>query len=162
MANLKPITEVQEVTQLNGTEKVLLNVDGEAKQANINLITPSGGGNSGEPDIVIELHSPQGPDEQVTVEIVGTYNHAEMVEKIRNNKIVNPLIFYQDTRTSGPGAGERGQCFPVFCSVSPEVPDPHAVGDTGNYIVFVALLRNSFFTIGLSKEGVTSFSTLEG
>lgn len=41
MANLKDINSVSELTEITGTEKVLLNVDGEAKQATVNLIKPA-------------------------------------------------------------------------------------------------------------------------
>lgn len=41
MANLKNITEVPVLESLDGTEKVLLNAGGSAKQANINLIKPA-------------------------------------------------------------------------------------------------------------------------
>ena len=40
MANLKDIREVPELESLSGTEKVLVNVDGEAKQAPVSLIKP--------------------------------------------------------------------------------------------------------------------------
>ena len=40
MANLKNITEVPEVESLSGSEKVLLNVNGGAKQVNVGLIKP--------------------------------------------------------------------------------------------------------------------------
>lgn len=40
MANLKNITDVPEVESLSGSEKVLLNVDGGARQARIDLIKP--------------------------------------------------------------------------------------------------------------------------
>lgn len=40
MADLKKITEVPEVEALKGTEKVLLNVDGSARQAKVELIKP--------------------------------------------------------------------------------------------------------------------------
>lgn len=38
MANLKDISTVPELTALEGTEKLLLNVDGSAKQASVNLV----------------------------------------------------------------------------------------------------------------------------
>ena len=41
MANLKDISTVPELNALEGTEKVLLNVDGSAKQARVDLIKPA-------------------------------------------------------------------------------------------------------------------------
>ena len=40
MANLRDITQVPELEALDGSEKVLLNVDGAAKQARVDLLKP--------------------------------------------------------------------------------------------------------------------------
>lgn len=85
MANLKNITEVPEVEELSGAEKVLLNVDGSAKQARVDLIKPKE-----EWDIDITLTTNYSADEDSSVfemPIIDAGSFDNVKTKILNGEI---------------------------------------------------------------------------
>lgn len=81
MANLKDISTVPELTALEGTEKVLLNVDGSAKQARVDLIKPAE-----EWDLDATINS--APGESGALEFESVLNSENTFDAIKN-KILN-------------------------------------------------------------------------
>ena len=80
MANLKDINEVPVLDTLEGTEKVLLNVDGEAKQAEVGLIKPKC---SGVYDLVIKIKE---EENGVSGTILNEYDFNVIKEKLLNGE----------------------------------------------------------------------------
>jgi hypothetical protein len=86
MANLKDINTVPELEALEGTEKVILNVEGSAKQASVNLIKPAVEWDI-DMNIVIECDEDGNQTPTYTMNTINTYENIK--NKILNGEVVN-------------------------------------------------------------------------